>query len=126
MDDNRILQHLLDLEKQAAALVNNAQDELDLKVSEGEKQNRLRSEELYAGELEVQEKTYIGNIAAARENYRVQLEEYRESLKTQPVNPVYTVNPEAFNNLAKKFLIGTLVTSPFGPVESTGSLNRKA
>jgi len=107
MDDSKILQHLLDLERQAASLVNDAQTEVDEKVSETEKQNRMRSEELYTRELEILEKAYIGDMAVVKENYRKQLEEYRESLKIQSANPVYVLNHEAFCGLAEKFLIRT-------------------
>ena len=101
MDDKKILQHLLDLERQAAALVGDAQEEAARRMSEGEKQNRLHSEEFYARELEVLEKAYIGNNNAVKESYRKQLDEYRESLNTQ------TANLKAFCNLAEKFLIGS-------------------
>jgi len=110
MDGNNILQHLLDLEKQAAALVDEAQEEADRRMSEGEKKYRMRCDEFYARELETLEKAYAENNAAVKESYQKQLEEYRESLDTQAgnrANPVYALNQEAFSALAEKYLIGT-------------------
>ena len=100
MDEKKILQHLLDLEKQAAALVTDAQEEAEQKMSEGEKESRARSEELCAREHEALEKVYIANNTALKENYRKQLDGYREE-------SIYKVNREAFFSLAGKYLIGT-------------------
>ena len=98
MDDNDVLQHLLDLENQAAGLVDDAQAEADRRVSEGEKQNRARFDEIYAKEVDALESRYGRNLADIRENYRQQLETYRESLKAQ------TLDREAFFSLAEKFM----------------------
>jgi vacuolar-type H+-ATPase subunit H len=99
MDDHEILQNLLSLEKEASALASDALAEADRRVSEGEKQNRARYEEAYAREAESLEGCYVQNLAAVKEDYRQQLETYRESLKTQPVDI------KAFSSLAEKFLI---------------------
>ena len=113
MDDKKILQHLLDLEKQAAAMVADAQEEADRRISEEEKKSRAHSEELCAREHEALEKVYIANNAALKENYQEQLDEYRDSLKILPensacgVSPVYKLDREAFYGLAGKYLIGT-------------------
>ena len=98
MDDHEILQQLLSMEKEASLLAYEAQEEADRRIAEGEKQNRLRYEESYAEEVESLENGYAVNFAAVRENYRQQLELYRESLKTQPLDM------KAFSTLAKKFL----------------------
>ena len=100
MDDYEILQHLLDLEKQAAVLVDDAQAEADRRVSEGEKQNRTRSDEAFAKEVELLEEAYKRNIAAVKESYRRQLDVYRESIERQPVDA------EVFSKLAKELLTG--------------------
>lgn len=99
MDEHDVLQHLLDLENKAAALVNNAQARAEQKVSEGERKDRLRYDETYAHEVEALEASYSKEVAAEKENYRTQLEAYRESLKTQPADI------EAFSSLTEKFLI---------------------
>ena len=99
MDDHEILQQLLSLEKEASLLVYEAQAEADRRITEGENQNRLRYDECYAAEVDSLEEDYTKNLAALKEKYRQQLDTYRESLKTQPVNM------EAFSALAKKLLI---------------------
>jgi len=98
MDDHEILQHLLSLENEAAALVDDAQAEADRRVSEGEKINRSRYDENYAREVETLEVAYSQKIAAVKEGYRKLLEEYGNNLKTIPLNP------EAFSSLIDKFL----------------------
>ena len=99
MDDYEILQHLLSLEKDANIMVYEAEEEADRRISAGEKQNRARYEEAYAREVEFLEGRYTHNLALIKENYQQQLELYRASLKTQPVDM------KAFSSLAEKLLI---------------------
>ena len=99
MDDHEVLQHLINLEKKASALVNDAQAEADRRISEGEKKNRSLYEDAYAGELESLENHYAQSISAIKDDYSKQLEAYRESLKTMPLNT------ENFFHLAEKFMI---------------------
>jgi vacuolar-type H+-ATPase subunit H len=99
MDDHEVLQHLLELENEAAALVNDAQAEADRRVSDGEKQNRARFDEAYANIVKTLEASYVEELAAARDNYRKQLEAYRETLEAVPLDM------PAFSSLAEKFLI---------------------
>ena len=98
MDDHEVLQHLLNLEKEASALVNDAQVEADRRISEGEKQNRALYEDVYAREVESLEGHCAENLAVVREDYRKQLEVYRESLKTMPIDM------KTFSILAEKLL----------------------
>jgi vacuolar-type H+-ATPase subunit H len=98
MDDQEILKHLLNLESEARALVDDAQAEADRRVSEGERQNRALYEEAYAREVESLEDHYTKNLAEVKEDYRKQLEAYRETLKAIPHNM------EDFSSLAEKLL----------------------
>ena len=98
MDDHEVLQHLLNLEAEAAALVNDAQAEADRRISEGEKLNRSRYDGIYAKEAAALEARFALDLAVFKENYEKQLEEYRESLITQPRDAA------AFSSLAEKFL----------------------
>ena len=98
MDDHEILQHLLNLESEAATLVDDAQAEADRRVAEGEKLNRSRYDEVYAKEVEALETSFAEKIALTRANYREQLEAYRDTLKT------VHVNTEAFSSLVGKLL----------------------
>ena len=99
MDDHKVLEHLLSLEAEAASLVESAQAEADRKIAEAEKQHRAAYDEACAGESTAQETSYIQNVAAVKEDYRKQLDAYREDLKTQPVNT------KAFSSLAEKLLL---------------------
>ena len=99
MDDHEILQHLLGMEAQAASLVDDAQAEADRKISEAETQNRVRYDEVCAREAKILKESLIKERSAAKDDYRKQLEAYRENLKTM------SVNMEAFSSLMKKFLI---------------------
>lgn len=99
MDDHEILQHLLNLESEAAALVDDAQAEADKRVSEGERHNRERYDELYTQEVKALEASFAADVSAARDDYRRQLDAYRDSLKTAPLDR------GAFSALAEKFLL---------------------
>jgi regulator of protease activity HflC (stomatin/prohibitin superfamily) len=99
MENHEVLQQLLEIESKAATLVDDAQAEADRRVSEGEKQHRLRHDEQYAKEAEALEEAFSRDIALARENYRRQLEEYHNNLKAQPPDT------RAFFLLAEKLLV---------------------
>jgi regulator of protease activity HflC (stomatin/prohibitin superfamily) len=75
-----LLGHLLKIEAEAAALVDDAQAEADRRVAEGERQNRARYEEGYSREASALEAEYTKEIAAVRENYRKELDAYRDGL----------------------------------------------
>ena len=98
MDDHEILQHLLSLEREAAALVDDAQAEADRRLSEGEKHNRARYDESYAKEVEAMEASFTEKINLTKDNYREQLEAYRDSLKA------VKTDTEGFSLLVEKLL----------------------
>ena len=106
MEDRDVLQHLLNLEAQAAALVDDAQAEADRRNSEGENENRIRYDEACSREIKNLEDAFTKERSAVKDDYRRQLEAYRESLKTM------TLNTEAFSSLAEKFLLAA--ASPSG------------
>jgi vacuolar-type H+-ATPase subunit H len=97
-EDKDILHHLLHLEAEASALVDGAQAEADRRVSEGENRNRIRHDEVYAAEVAKLEASYNGEINAVREDYKKQLDSYRNSLTSMPLDHA------AFSALAGKFL----------------------
>lgn len=78
--DENILQHLLQVESDAAALVNNAQAEADRRLAEGEKQNRQRYDEAYSREVAELDAGFEREIKTVKEDYQRQLETYRENL----------------------------------------------
>ena len=108
MDDKNVLQHLLGLESQAAALVNDAQAEADRRIAEGEKQNRARYDEAYAREAAALEASYTEKLAAVKADYHNQLRSYEEGLKTQPLNIT------SFTSLAGKYLLSATPFSKEG------------
>ena len=84
MDDSDILQHLLEIEGQAAALVDDAQAEADRRIKEAEEQNRLAFDGAYrelTGKLETE---YQKIIESVKQEYNTRLEEYRASLDKIP------------------------------------------
>jgi len=99
MDDQKVLQHLLDLEAQAAALVDDAQREADRRISEGEKQNRSDYDEIYSREVQALEESYNKKLAVIKEDYQKQMDACRESLK------VMSLNTAGFSSLVEKYLL---------------------
>jgi regulator of protease activity HflC (stomatin/prohibitin superfamily) len=98
--DRNLLRHLLDLETQAAALVDDAQAEADRRVAEGEKRSRARYDEAYAAEVAVLEAAYTTETAAIKADYKRQLDTYHEGLMAMPMDR------GAFSVLAERFLLG--------------------
>ena len=80
MDDEEVLGHLLKIESEAAALVNDAQAEADRRVAGGEKQNRAGYEERYRVEAERLEAEFKKSKELIKEQYHKELDAYREKL----------------------------------------------
>ena len=99
-DDNNVLQHLLNLEAEAAALVEDAKEEADRRLSDGEKACRAAYDEVYTAEAAVLEAAYIKNVAAIKEENKKQLESYKDTLKSRKIDKA------AFSALAERLLIG--------------------
>jgi regulator of protease activity HflC (stomatin/prohibitin superfamily) len=100
MDEQNILGHLLKIEAEASALVDDAQAEADRRVSEGEKQNRILYDERYAASSAEAEVSYTEAIERVREDYRSRLEDYRKSLEAMPLDETN------FSNLMEKYIAG--------------------
>jgi bisphosphoglycerate-dependent phosphoglycerate mutase len=84
--DSNVLGHLLMIEAEAAALVDDAQAEADRRIAESEKQNRSRYDEEYGRQAAQLDKAYEEEIAHIRRDYQEQLEAYRKSLDAIPVD----------------------------------------
>jgi hypothetical protein len=84
--DLDVLAHLLKVEADAAAMVDDAQAEADRRVAESEKQNRA----LYDGEYGRQARELDGafeeELGRIRAVYQAQLEAYRKSLDSIPAD----------------------------------------
>jgi F0F1-type ATP synthase membrane subunit b/b' len=98
--DENVLEHLLKIEAEAAALVDDAQAEADKRVAEGEKQNRARYEQIYSKEAAGLEESCQKAIALVREDYAEQLEAYRGSLTS------IAADQGRFNALLEELLSG--------------------
>jgi hypothetical protein len=75
-----LLEHLLKIEAEAAALVDGAQAEVDRRAGEAERHNRALYEERYGRESAALEAAYQREVAGIKEYYNEELDAYRESL----------------------------------------------
>ena len=82
MDNNEVLDHLLKIESEAAALVENAQAEADRRMVEAEKENRAIHDERYRMEGERLEGELLRAKEQARQQYREGLEAYTEKISS--------------------------------------------
>jgi uncharacterized protein YecT (DUF1311 family) len=81
-----VLNHLLKVEFQASALVDEAQAEADRRVMENEKDSRACYDKRYSLEAAELNGEYEKAVLAVKEDYKRQLESYRESLAAMPVH----------------------------------------
>jgi vacuolar-type H+-ATPase subunit H len=79
-DNDGVLAHLLKVESEAAALVDDAQAEADKRLADGEKQNRAAYDEQYGREAAAREADYQKEIESINAQYQKQLAEYKEKL----------------------------------------------
>ena len=95
-----VLRHLLDVESQAASLVDEAQAEADRRVAEGEKENRARYDERYGLLAAKLNGEYEAAVLAVKEDYTRQLDAYASSLAAMEIQGT------AFSALAEKLFFG--------------------
>jgi vacuolar-type H+-ATPase subunit H len=86
MEDQDVLQHLLTIESQAAALVDDAESEANKRLQECERQNRAHYEDEYRRFVEQFEAEYKERIEAVKAECRSDLEAYRNSLDSMPLD----------------------------------------
>jgi len=86
MDNDEILGHLLKIESEAAALVNDAQAEADKRVLEAEKQNHAVYEERYHREGERLENEFQALKEKIRQQYQTELESYSNKITSLHVD----------------------------------------
>ena len=98
MDTTEVLGHLLKIESEAAALVDEAQAEADRRVAEADRQNRAVYDERYRSESERLEREFLNSRETARQRYREELEAYKNAISS------VTVNTELFSSLLDTFL----------------------
>jgi F0F1-type ATP synthase membrane subunit b/b' len=81
-----ILGHLLKIEADASALVDDARAEADRRIAESEKQSRSRYEEAYASKAGALDRAFEEEMARIRADYQEQLAAYRRDLEALPVD----------------------------------------
>jgi len=86
MDNDEVLGHLLKIESEAAALVNDAQAEADRRVLEAEKQNHAAYEERYRNEGERLENEFQASKEKIRRQYQTELESYSNKITSLHVD----------------------------------------
>jgi len=86
MDNDEVLGHLLKIEAEAAALVNETQAEADRRVLEAEKQNHAAYEERYRREGEKLENEFQALKEKIRQQYQTELESYSNKITSLPVD----------------------------------------
>ena len=100
MDNNEVLDHLLKIEAEAAALVKEAQAEADRRVTEAEKQNRAAYDKRFLEENQRLEKGFLQSKELARQDYQKELETYKEKISS------IHVNNDRFSNLLDSLVLG--------------------
>jgi len=100
MDNNEVLDHLLKIEAEAAELVNNAQAEADSRITEAEKRNRAAYDKRFVEENQRLEKDFLQSKELAREQFRKELETYKEKISS------VHVNNDRFSNLLDSLVLG--------------------
>jgi vacuolar-type H+-ATPase subunit H len=100
MDNNEVLDHLLKIEQEAAALVNDAQAEADTRITEAEKQNRAAFDDRFREENVVLEKEFLQLKEQAKRRYQEELETYKEKISS------VHVNNERFSALLDDLILG--------------------
>jgi vacuolar-type H+-ATPase subunit H len=86
MDNNEILGHLLKIESEAAALVNDAQAEADKRTLDAERSNHAAYEERYRKENERLENELNIKKEEALRQYQAELESYTTEIASVPVD----------------------------------------
>jgi len=100
MDNNEVLDHLLEIEAEAAALVNEAQAEADKRITEAEKQNRAAYDKRFVEENQRLEKEFLQIKEQAREQFRKELETYKDKISS------INVNNDRFSSLLDSLVLG--------------------
>jgi len=100
MDNNEVLDHLLKIEAEAAALVNEAQAEADKRITEAEKQNRAAYDKRFVEENQRLEQGFLQTKELAKEQFKKELETYKEKISS------VHVNNDRFSNLLDSLVLG--------------------
>jgi hypothetical protein len=100
MENKTTLDHLLKIEAEAAALVNEAQAEADRRTHENEEKNRVAHEERHRAEAGKRELSLKDEIEKFKSQYQESLDEYRKEISG------VIVNEERFFALFNEYIAG--------------------
>jgi len=86
MDNNEVLGHLLKIESEAAALVNDAQAEADKRVLEAERNNHNSYDENYRRESARLENELLALKEQTEQQYQAELDSYKDTISSIPMD----------------------------------------
>ena len=86
MENANTLDHLLQIEARAAALVSDAQAEADRRIHDSEEKNREAYEERFRAEAQTLEASLRNEKERTREEYQKALEDYRKEIAGISIN----------------------------------------
>ena len=96
---NNTLEHLLNIESQAAALVIEAQAEADRRVRENGDKNHKVYDERYKAEIKSQEESLADEKNKINMQYQKELEAYRENILQ------LKIDQKSFSDLLNEYLV---------------------
>jgi len=100
MENSNTLDHLLEIEAKASALVNDAQEEAEKRIHENEIKNQTAYEERFKTEAQKLEDALIKEKEKLRTQYKQTLEEYRNDISN------ININTDRFSSLLNKYIAG--------------------
>jgi len=100
MENSNTLDHLLEIEAKASALVNDAQEEAEKRIHENEINNQTAYEERFKAEALKLEDALIKEKERLRTQYKQALEDYRGEISN------INVNVDRFSSLLNKYIAG--------------------
>jgi len=80
MGNENTLDHLIKIEAEAAALVEDAQAEADKRIHDNEEKSRLLFDELFKMEMEMREAFLKKEIEKTKVQYQLTLDEYKKEI----------------------------------------------
>ncbi|MDR2864751.1 MAG: hypothetical protein LBV68_03970 [Spirochaetaceae bacterium] len=98
MDEQQTLNHLLDIEKNAAKIVDEAKNQALDRINEIERRCRSEYEAAYKKEYNALEDDYNTQIAELNREYEKKIEDYTNHIESIPINQ------QAFVLCAEQFL----------------------
>ena len=100
MENSNTLDHLLDIEAKASAMVKDAQEEAEKRIHENEIKNQTAYEERFKVEAQKLEDSLIKEKEKLRTQYKQTLDEYRNEISN------ININVDRFSSLLNKYLAG--------------------